>query len=96
MDEDDKAAAAGAGGSPAPPAITPAPPSVEAINAFSIPSLDISQDETGLVLRHPWASALRSAEQGLREERSRLSQVLPQRIEEYNAAVGTEYFKVKL
>jgi hypothetical protein len=40
-------AAAGAGGSPSAPAVTPAPPSVEAINAFSIPPLDISQDETG-------------------------------------------------
>ena len=53
MDEDDKAAAAGAGGSPAPPAITPAPPSVEAINAFSIPALDISQDETGAAAPPP-------------------------------------------
>ncbi len=48
------------------------------------------------MLRHPWASALRSAEQGLKEERSRLSRVVPQRIEEYNAAVGMEYLKVKL
>jgi hypothetical protein len=40
-------AAAGAGGSPSAPAVTPAPPSVEAINAFSIPPLDINQDETG-------------------------------------------------
>ncbi len=58
MDEDDKAVAAGAGGSPAPPAITPAPPSVEAINAFSIPALDISQDETGAAAPPPTAVAL--------------------------------------
>jgi hypothetical protein len=43
----DDAGAAGAGGSPDALAVTPAPPSVDAINAFSIPSLDISQDETG-------------------------------------------------
>lgn len=82
-------AAAGAGGSPAAPPVTPAPPSVEAINAFSIPPLDISQDETGaaglglllqtlfycslsgLVLRHPWVSALRQTEQALQQERAR-------------------------
>ena len=48
QDEDDKAAAAGAGGSPSAPSVTPAPPSIEAINAFSIPPLDLSQDETGV------------------------------------------------
>ena len=50
----------------------------------------------GLVVRHPWVSALRSAEQGMREARSRLGSVVAAAVEEYNAAVAMEYFKVKL
>ncbi len=37
----------GAGGSPTAAAVTSAPPSIEAINAFAIPALDISADDTG-------------------------------------------------
>jgi hypothetical protein len=96
QDDDDKAAAAGAGGSPPAPPVTPAPPSVEAINAFSIPPLDLSQDDAGLVARNPWVSALRETEKGFMEARTRFTEILPRKIEEYNAAVSSEYFKVKL
>ena len=50
----------------------------------------------GLVVRHPWVAALRSAEQGMREARSRLGSVVAASVEEYNAVVAMEYFKVKL
>jgi hypothetical protein len=50
----------------------------------------------GLVLRHPWATALRGAEAALQAERQRLGQVLPRSIGEYNAAVALDYFKINL
>jgi hypothetical protein len=47
-------------------------------------------------MRHPWVAALRSTEQGMREARSKLGNIVPAAIEEYNAVVAMEYFKVKL